>query len=125
MTNKRIEIIYSALVNIGKAELPAKIAFSVARNINILEPIYNDYVNASRSILYKYGEQDKVDGDNLVFKFPTEEAKNKATQELEDLEQFNNPNVKLYKIKEQELIDSLGNIPFSVANGLQYILEED
>lgn len=117
MKNKDIVTIYeglSELYNDKQFVFDIKTSFILAKNKNILEPLYDAIIQARNSILIKYGEQK---GTEYTIKKENIEAFKEQVEQLMEIDNF----VSLQKIK---LADLDGKIGIKIMQGLLPIIEE-
>lgn len=122
MKNKEVVNVYEKLIKttqMNQTRFPAKVSFAIVRNLKLLEPIYNDIIEARLKIAQEYGEE-----------IPDEPGSYKAKDgmfdimqdELNSLAEVEN-DIKFYTIT----LDDIQNNSLSLADmeGLYFMIEEN
>lgn len=119
MLNKDIMMMYQELINVSQdteVKYPARVAFAVARNLKVLEPIAQDIQETRERIGAEFGYL--VDG---AYQIPQEKM-SECNKELESLGELD-VDVPLVKIHIEDL--DATNLSIPQAQAMSFMLEEE
>lgn len=126
LSNERILNDAAALGSISNKELPVKVSYSIAKNINKIESELKIYSNEKQKLIEKYSEKGE-DGKTLI------DAENKIKIQDECLEDWNKDieellaiecEIDIHKFHIDELVNSNCNMTPAELMLIDYMIEE-
>ncbi len=127
LTNKTIENSINSLARLSLMELPVKVSYAIAKNINKINKEIKVFNSERQKLIQKYSIKDK-DGKPKVNEDDTisikEDLLEEWNRELNELLEIEN-DIDIHLIKEDDLINASGNISPSILIDVEYMIQEN
>ena len=127
LTNKTIENSINSLARLSLMELPVKVSYAIAKNINKINKEIKVFNSERQKLIQKYSIKDK-DGKPKVNEDDTisikEDLLEEWNRELNELLEIEN-DIDIHLIKEDDLINASCNISPSILIDVEYMIQEN
>ncbi|WP_326514151.1 hypothetical protein [Clostridium intestinale] len=127
LTNKTIENSINSLARLSLMELPVKVSYAIAKNINKINKEIKVFNSERQKLIQKYSIKDK-DGKPKINEDYTisiqEDLLEEWNMELNELLEIEN-DIDIHLIKEDDLINASCNISPSILIDVEYMIKEN
>lgn len=127
LTNKTIENSINSLARLSFMELPVKVSYAIAKNINKINKEIKVFNSERQKLIQKYSIKDK-DGKPKINEDDTisiqEDLLEEWNRELNELLEIEN-DIDIHLIKEDDLINASCNISPSILIDVEYMIQEN